>query len=364
MALAHTYASGADLPPELHPPIIQNLYRPSDLKVAALVSSDWRVQAQKQLFSTLRLPKDINSLISLSNDIRDNHAILAGVRTITIPDATPTAGLPMPAPPQTVGELFEAIHEYILSIFESRKQLLCVNIERTGVVFDEQIFHRLVGTAQNSNGLIARTSDSDRNQNGAVDSESNLGIGAHNAATAISCISTIRFDQPMFSSLTFGIFDTLGPTLSGLSLTESCQPFELIVGLNVDGSRLEMFQNAMREQLERHAKEELVERRKVKKLAVDVEALGVGTGVGAALYFPLRYLSWGTLERLVVQWHHAKRDVFQLNGGVGTARSRAFQDGFAHFLETVAGSVKELKMRVYSNFETTIGPEDERLLRE
>jgi hypothetical protein len=347
MALVHTSASGADLPPELHSLIIQNLYRPSDLRAASLVSSDWRAQAQKHLFNTLRLPKDINSLISLSNDIRDNHAILAGVRTITIPDATPAAALSMLTPPQTVGELFEAINKYILSIFESRNQLLCVNIETTEVVFDEQIFHRLVGTA--------------RNQNGAVDSESNLGIGAHNTVTATSCISTIRLDQPMDSSLTFGIFDTLGPTLSGLSLPGLCLvPLQLIGG----GSRLEMFQNAMRERLKRHARKELVERRKIRRLAVTVEVLVVGAEVNATRCFPLQYLNWGTLERLVVQWHHVKRDVFQLHGGIDTAQSQALQDGFAHFLKTVAATVKDLKMRVYSHSEMTIGPEDERLLRE
>jgi hypothetical protein len=251
MALTHTYASGVDLPPELYPLIIQNIYHASDLKVASLVSSEWRAQAQKDLFPTLHLPKNMNKLVSLSNDIRGNYAILSGVRTIEIPD-------PYPTPPQ---DLFEAVNKHILSIFESRNQLLCVNIQRSAEVLDGQLFDRLMGRTHDS--------ESDLNQNAAVDFESNLTIGTHQTATTISCISTIRFDQPLIYGLTSDIFDTLGPSLSGLSLTESCSMTR--ANLNtMGGNRLEEFWDAMKRQLERDWTEEPVERRKVRRLAVDV----------------------------------------------------------------------------------------------
>jgi hypothetical protein len=80
-----------------------------------------------------------------------------------------------------------------------------------------------------------------------------------------------------------------------------------------------------------------------------------GTGYGAPLCIPLRHLNWDALERLVIQWHHAKGEL------LGTARSEEIVE---HFLGTVAGNVNELKMRIYSNGDMISGPQDDRLLRE
>jgi hypothetical protein len=349
MALAHIYASGADLPPELYPLIIQNITHASDLKVASLVCSHWQTQAQRHLFRTLHLPKNMKTLISLSNDIRDNHAILSGVETIEIPD---------PMPPQMLGDFFEAVNNYIISLFESRNQPLCAHIERTAEVLDGGLIDRLVGRT--------RDSESVQNQNTFVDPESNLGIATHHA-TASSCISTIRLNQPLIYGLTSDIFDTLGPSFSGLSLTESCSMTR--ANLNgMGGNRLEEFQNAMVRQLERDWTEEAVEKRKVRRLAVDADALGVrvrvrvsanggagaggpGAGPNAPLCIALRHLNYGALEKLVVQWHYA----------VGLARAASIVE---HFFETVAGNVKELKLRIYSKGDMISGPQDDRLLRE
>jgi hypothetical protein len=85
MSLPHVYASAADLPPELHPFIVQNVYKAHDLMTASLVSSEWRKQAHKHLFSTLWLPDSTLDLRPLSDRLGNSEVVLAAIRTIGIP---------------------------------------------------------------------------------------------------------------------------------------------------------------------------------------------------------------------------------------------------------------------------------------
>jgi hypothetical protein len=133
------------------------------------------------------------------------------------------------------------------------------------------------------------------------------------------------------------------------------------------GNRLEEFQKAMMRQSEKDWTEEPVEKRKVRRLAVDADALGVrvrvgadgGAGVGgpgagpnAPVCIALRHLNYGALEKLVVQWHYA----------VGLARAADIAD---NFFETVAGNVKEFRVRIYSKGDMiSSGPQNDTLLRE
>jgi hypothetical protein len=293
--------SASSIPPELHPLITECISEATNLKRICLVCHEWRKDAQRCLFRRLRLPTTVGKINALTTILESSSRITSAVRIVEIPQ-------PDDVEPEKVEAYLAAV---ALFLIPGRLFTQSFSIILKGPNLDIQLLRSL----------------------------STLNIGS----------MELHYSFPSY--LLYRAFDEI-PSLAnggGLSLPPaSCHPLDcthpdktIVLGAEAQALTLE--------QIRKDEEPSLSEKRKIGSLAIDVAAV-------ASVIPLLGHFNWDKSERLNLSWHwwQSCQDAVRVS---------AFRDMMETFLTTVGRNVTELKLRVYSGYESHYGGlEKERMI--